>query len=136
MPGDNNVSPSLSNKKWVNAIPSNSKQCDFPLPIIVEAVWTVKKPRLTQWLLNNIWWLSPSILTDKVISKMSMRDSGRMNMWKSSMASSQEMIEGRVAGIDGKLLYHRGKSEEKGKNNVWAPCLLWRFVWSQWETDS
>lgn len=44
-----------------------------------------------------------------------MRDGGRVNVLKSSMASSQEMIEGRLAGIDGKLLYHWGKSEEKGK---------------------
>lgn len=31
------------------------------------------------------------------------------------MDSSQEIIEGRVAGIDSKLLYHWGKPEENGE---------------------
>lgn len=31
------------------------------------------------------------------------------------MDSSQEIIEGRVAGIDSKLLYHWGKPEDNGE---------------------
>lgn len=50
------------------------------------------------------------------------------------MDSSQEIIEGRVAGIDSKLLYHWGKPEDNGEKNVWASCLLWRkFVLSHQE---
>lgn len=43
-------------------------------------------------------WSTLSIVTDKVIIKMSMRS--RVNILKYSMDSSQEIIEGRVAGID------------------------------------
>jgi len=38
IPGDKNVSPSLSNKQWVNTITSSGEQCALPLPIITQAV--------------------------------------------------------------------------------------------------
>lgn len=64
-----------------------------------------------------------------------MRDGGRVNTLNILMASSQEMIEESEAGIEGKLLYHWGKSEKKGKKYL-IPMFAWRSVWSQQETDS
>lgn len=55
-----------------------------------------------------------SIFTDKVINKMSMRDGGRVNMLKILMASIQEMIEGRVAGIS----YCTTKESQKIREKV------------------
>lgn len=44
------------------------------------------------------------MFTDKVISKVSMRDGIRVYMLKSSIVPSQEMIERIEAGVDAQLL--------------------------------